>query len=63
MKPLNILYVVLGYKPAFRIGGPITSVAAAAESLVKAGHNVTVYTTNSDLNQLLDVPTNQRINV
>jgi glycosyltransferase involved in cell wall biosynthesis len=63
VKPLNILYVVHGYKPAFRIGGPITSVAAAAEGLVKAGHNVTVYTTNSDLNQLLDVPTNRRVDV
>jgi glycosyltransferase involved in cell wall biosynthesis len=62
-KPLDILYVVHGYKPAYRIGGPITSVAAVAEGLVQAGHKVTVYTTNWDLNQLLDVQTNRRVDV
>lgn len=62
-RPLKILYVVHGYKPAFRIGGPITSVAAVAEGLVQRGHEVTVCTTNSDLDQLLDVPTDRRIDV
>jgi len=59
VRPLEILYVTLGYKPAYRVGGPITSVAAVAEGLVQAGHRVTVYTTNSNLDDVLDVPTNR----
>jgi len=54
--PLHILYAVHGYKPAYRVGGPILSVSAAAETLVRKGHQVTVFTTNSNLDEDLDVP-------
>jgi glycosyltransferase involved in cell wall biosynthesis len=60
---MRILYAVPGYKPAYRIGGPILSVAAAAEALVRAGHRVTVFTTNSNLDQDLDVPLDQPVDV
>ena len=60
---LKILYTVLGYKPAYRIGGPIVSVSSLAEALVRKGHEVTVLTTNSNLDQDLDVPLNQPIDV
>ena len=63
MRPLKILYVVHGYKPAYRIGGPITSVAAVAEGLAKRGNEVTVFTTNSDLDELLSVPVNSPVDV
>ena len=53
---LRILFTVHGYKPAYRIGGPILSVAALAEALVKKGHSVTVFTTNCNMSQDLDVP-------
>ena len=60
---MKILYAVLGYKPAYRVGGPIHTVSAAAERLVRKGHEVVVFTTNSNLDEDLDVPTNQPIDV
>jgi glycosyltransferase involved in cell wall biosynthesis len=64
MKPsLRILFAVHGYKPAYRVGGPIHTVSAAAERLVRKGHEVIVFTTNSNLDEDLDVPINQPIDV
>ncbi|MFQ5481241.1 MAG: glycosyltransferase [Nitrospinaceae bacterium] len=60
---MRILFALHGYKPAHRIGGPIISVSSLAETLVRKGHQVTVFTTNSNLDQNLDVPTNQPIDV
>lgn len=60
---MNILYAVHGYKPAWRIGGPALSVSWAAEALARRGHRVTVFTTNSNLTEPLDVPVNQPVNV
>jgi glycosyltransferase involved in cell wall biosynthesis len=60
---MRILYAVHGYKPAFRMGGPIESVSALAEGLVRRGHEVTVVTTNSNLDQDLDVPVDQAVDV
>lgn len=60
---MKILYAVHGYKPAYRVGGPIHTVSATAERLVRKGHEVIVFTTNSNLDQDLDVPTNQPIDV
>jgi len=56
---LNILYAVHAYKPAYRVGGPILSVAALAEGLVARGHRVVVFTTNSNLTEPLDVETDR----
>jgi glycosyltransferase involved in cell wall biosynthesis len=61
--PLRVLYAVHAYKPAYRVGGPVISVSAAAESLVSRGHKVTVFTTNANLDEDLDVPVNQPIMV
>ena len=64
MKPsLRILFAVHGYKPAYRIGGPILSVAALAEALVKKGHSVTVFTTNCNLTEDMDVVTDKPVDV
>lgn len=60
---MKILYAVHGYKPAYRVGGPIHTVSAAAERLVRKGHEVIVFTTNSNLDEDLDVPINQPIDV
>ena len=54
--PLNILFVTQGYKPAFRLGGPVVVAAALAEEMVRRGHRVTVVTTNSNLEENIDVP-------
>jgi glycosyltransferase involved in cell wall biosynthesis len=60
---MHILYVTLGYKPAARLGGPVQSVSATAEGMVARGHRVTVYTTNSNLDEDLDVPVDQPVMV
>jgi glycosyltransferase involved in cell wall biosynthesis len=60
---VRILFAVHGYKPAYRLGGPILSVAALAEGLIRRGHAVTVFTTNSNLDEDLDVPTDRPVNV
>lgn len=60
---LRILYAVHGYKPAYRLGGPILSVSAAAETLVRKGHHVIVFTTNSNLDEDLNAPLDQPVMV
>jgi len=60
---MRILYATPGYKPAYRIGGPVVSVSATAERLVKRGHEVTVVTTNGNLDQDIDVPLGRPVDV
>jgi glycosyltransferase involved in cell wall biosynthesis len=60
---VRIFFAVHGYKPAWRIGGPIISVSSLAEALVRRGHEVIVFTSNSNLDQNLEVPTNRPVNV
>jgi len=60
---MRILFAVHGYKPAFRLGGPIVSVSSLAERLVCKGHQVVVFTTNSNLDEDLDVPVDRPIDV
>lgn len=56
---MRILFTVHGYKPAWRYGGPIISVPALAEALARRGHEVVVFTTNSNLDQTLDLEPNR----
>lgn len=58
---MHILYVTHGYKPAYRLGGPIWSVSALAEGMVSRGHEVTVFATTSNADQELDVPTDRPV--
>lgn len=60
---MKVLFAVHGYKPAWRVGGPIVSVSALAETLVKKGHPVTVFTSNSNLDEDLDVPVDRPVDV
>jgi len=60
---MHILFAALGYKPAYRIGGPITVLTTLADKLVSRGHKVTVFTTNSNLDCDLNVPTDQPVDV
>ena len=53
---MKILYAGTGYKPAYRLGGPIVAVSATAEMLVRKGHEVTVVATTANNEQDLDVP-------
>ena len=60
---MRILFTVHGYKPAWRIGGPIISVSSLAETLVRKGHEVIVLTSNWNLDRDLDVPTERPVDV
>jgi glycosyltransferase involved in cell wall biosynthesis len=60
---MKILYAGTGYKPAYRLGGPIISVSAMAEMLVRKGHEVTVVTTTANNDQDLDVPVGVPVDV
>lgn len=60
---IRILYAGTGYKPAYRLGGPIVSVSAAAERLVRKGHRVTVVATTADNDRDIDVPTGVPVDV
>src|SRR6476620_3970782 len=60
---MRILYVAPGYKPAYRLGGPIWSVAALAEGMAARGHDVTVFAPNGNGDEDLDVPTDRAVSV
>jgi glycosyltransferase involved in cell wall biosynthesis len=58
---MHILYVTPGYKPAYRLGGPIWSMSALAEGMAARGHNVTVFAPNGNLDEDLEVPTDRPV--
>lgn len=53
---LRILQVIPAYYPAVRYGGPIRSVHGLSTALVRAGHEVHVFTTTVDGDDDVDVP-------
>jgi glycosyltransferase involved in cell wall biosynthesis len=55
---LKILQINASYKPAYIYGGPTMSVAKLSEQLVKAGNDVTVFTTTANGNNELPVNAN-----
>lgn len=60
---MKILFTAHGYKPAWRLGGPVISLSSLAESLVEQGHEVTVFATNSNQDVDLDVATDRFVDV
>ena len=56
---MKILHIAPAYKPAFVYGGPIFSVSALAEGMVKAGHEVQVFTTTANGKSELDRETGE----
>ena len=60
---MKILFAVHGYKPAWRVGGPILSVSAVSERLVRRGHEVTVVSSNANIIETIDVPIDQPVDV
>jgi glycosyltransferase involved in cell wall biosynthesis len=58
---MKILHVVPTYYPAIRYGGPIWSVHSLCKSLATLGHEIHVFTSNVDGNQVLDVPIGQPV--
>ena len=60
---MRLLFTTSGYKPAYRLGGPVVSVSATAQALVRRGHSVTVLATNANFGGDLDVPLDQAVDV
>jgi glycosyltransferase involved in cell wall biosynthesis len=60
---MRILHIVPTYLPAYGYGGPILSVHTLNKWLVKAGEDVTVYTTNMDGRKRLDIPTCREVDL
>jgi len=58
---VKILHVVPTYLPARRYGGPIVAVHGLGRALAQLGHDVTVYTTNVDGDQVSDVPLDREV--
>ena len=58
---MKVLHIVPSYLPAHRYGGPVESVHSLNAALARAGHEVTVYTTNIDGEHNLDVPVNEPV--
>ena len=60
---MRILFAAPGYKPAWRVGGPILSISALAEQLVRGGHEVIVFAPNANLDEDLDVPVDRPMSI
>lgn len=60
---MKILHIVPTYYPAYRGGGPIFSVHFLNKYLVRAGAEVTVYTTNMDGSGVLDAPVSREVDI
>lgn len=60
---MRILQVIPSYLPARRYGGPIFATHALCRALVKAGCEVTVYTSNVDGAGESDVPVNTPVDI
>jgi glycosyltransferase involved in cell wall biosynthesis len=53
---MKVLHVTPSYYPAIQFGGPVRSVHALNNELIKAGINVNVVTTNAGLTDRTDIP-------
>lgn len=60
---LRILQVIPAYYPAVRYGGPVRSVHGLSTALVRAGHEVHVFTTTLDGDGDIDVPPDSPIDL
>lgn len=60
---MKVLHVSPAYYPAHRYGGPIKSIHGLNRALVELGERVTVFTTNVDGPEMLDVPLGSPVDV
>jgi len=63
MNPPRILFVLAYYEPAYVYGGPVRTRSSLARALVRAGVDVTVFTTDAHGKGHLNVPIGQPIDV
>ncbi len=55
---MHILHILNGYKPAYRLGGTVFTGFEIAERQVRLGHRVTVFASNSNLDEDLAIEPN-----
>jgi len=60
---MRIFVVCSYYKPAYVYGGPVNALSSLCEELKKIGNEVTVFTTNANGKDLLNVPIGKRVEV
>lgn len=60
---MNILHIIPIYEPAWKTGGVVRSTSLLCRALAELGHNVIVFTTNSDGHSYLNVPVDIPINI
>jgi glycosyltransferase involved in cell wall biosynthesis len=60
---MKILHITPSYEPAWHLGGVVRSLSQLCQGLVKLGHDVTVFTTDSGQDRRLDVPVNQQVEI
>lgn len=60
---MKILHVIPSYVPAYRYGGPLRAVFGLAEAQVQAGDEVTVFTTDADGPERLNVESERAVKV
>jgi glycosyltransferase involved in cell wall biosynthesis len=60
---MKICHIVPSYYPAIRYGGPILAIHHMCKSLVQLGHEVTVLTTNLNMQENLDVPLDRAVDI
>src|SRR5215469_8610657 len=53
---MQILHVIPNFAPAWRLGGPIHAAVELTQEQAQQGHQVTVITTNGDIDGVVDVP-------
>lgn len=60
---MKILQITPNYAPAWHLGGVVGDVSNLCRALVKLGHEVTVFTTDSGRYERIPVPINQAVDV
>jgi glycosyltransferase involved in cell wall biosynthesis len=60
---MRILHVIPSFAPAWRYGGPIVAALGMTKALARLGHDVTVFTTNIDGPNNLDVPNDHPVDL
>jgi glycosyltransferase involved in cell wall biosynthesis len=58
---MRILHVIPAFAPALRWGGPINAAVELTQEQARQGHEVTVFTTNNDVDGRVDVPLGQPV--
>jgi glycogen synthase len=60
---MKILHITPNYAPAWHLGGVVRLVSGLCRELVRLGHDVTVFTTDSGKDRRMAVPLDQALEI